>query len=604
MQSILNQRDIRLQTRPAVLIAFGLLVVQMGIIVFTKDEATRLLLVDLVFPLVGLLSAVALFYTAWKMLIVSRRFAKAWLFLALGILGWALGDVIWTVLEIFLKVEPFPSIADVFYLAYYPLVIAGFLLMPFERPRRIERLRRALDIGVVILAAGLIYWNFLISPQIVEDSDRLSLLIALAYPIFDLVLFAALLMLLYRRQTLLSPMSLVLLASSILVQLVADTAYTLQSLAGTYVSGEWLDICWQIGFLSFGLAGIYQVEMNSSGTPGKTDPEHPAILGRLNSWLMFLPYVWLVVAYFFLVWADYHPVTMGYHSIAVVVGLMLGMVVTRQALSINEITRLSEKLQIELVERKRAEELLRKSHEELEYRVHQRTEALSTANQQLEIEVEERRITEEQLQVSLNEKEVLLKEIHHRVKNNLQVITSMLKLQSSQVDDPAVQIALQDSQNRVQSMALIHEKLYQSADLGVIDFAGYLESLANFLLRSYNPGEKQVCLRVEVQPVGLGIDAAVPCGLIVNELVSNALKHAFPNGNGGEVTIQLSSQENGQVELSIADNGVGLPENVDLENTPSLGLQLVNALVGQLEGSLELRRDQGTQYTLRFAAVN
>jgi two-component sensor histidine kinase len=319
---------------------------------------------------------------------------------------------------------------------------------------------------------------------------------------------------------------------------------------------------------------------------------------------MFLPYLWLIVAYVFLVWADYHPVTMTYHEIAVVVGLMIGMVVIRQALSISETTRLSQQLQVELEERQKAEKLLIASQDELEDRVQKRTAELLSANYQLEIEVEERRIAELRLQASLAEKDVLLKEVHHRVKNNLQVIISMLKLQSSQIEDPVMLIAMQDSQNRVQSMALIHEKLYQSADLAKIDFAGYLGSLANFLMRSYTPSEKQIALRVEAEPVQLGIDAAVPCGLIVNELVSNALKHAFPNGNGGEVAIQLKPSNNGQVEMSIADNGVGLPKNIDLENSPSLGLQLVNALVGQLDGTLELHSGQGTRFTLRFSAAN
>ena len=195
----------------------------------------------------------------------------------------------------------------------------------------------------------------------------------------------------------------------------------------------------------------------------------------------------------------------------------------------------------------------------------------------------------------------MLKEIHHRVKNNLQVISSMLRLQTSQTKDPAVTAILADSQNRVQSMALIHEKLYQSANLADIDFAGYLDSLISYLNRSYNSAQKEVALRLQMEPVSLNIDTAMPCGLIVNELVSNALKHAFPNGKGGEITVQLKSKEKDLIELVVSDNGVGIPEGIAIENSPSLGLQLVNALVQQLNGKLQYDPSQGTRFTISFS---
>ena len=217
----------------------------------------------------------------------------------------------------------------------------------------------------------------------------------------------------------------------------------------------------------------------------------------------------------------------------------------------------------------------------------------------------------DQLRSSLDEKEVLLKEIHHRVKNNLQVISSLLNLQSTYVRDSADQEIFRESQNRIRSMALIHEKLYQSGSVSRVDFPQYARSLATTLFRSYRAAESNVQLQVDFGDVTLGIDAAVPCGLIINELVSNSLKHAFPAGHPGKVSIALSSDspprpgagpsaEGKWYTLTVADQGRGFPEGIDFRNTDSLGLKLVCTLTEQLFGTIELSRNGGTQFTIRF----
>jgi two-component sensor histidine kinase len=217
-------------------------------------------------------------------------------------------------------------------------------------------------------------------------------------------------------------------------------------------------------------------------------------------------------------------------------------------------------------------------------------------------EITERVRAEEQIKASLKEKEVLLKEIHHRVKNNLQVVSSLLSLQSQTVDSPAALEVLQESQNRVRSMALIHERLYRSEDLAQVDFAVYIRDLATFLVRSYRAQLGPISLNTEAEGVFLGIDTAIPCGLITNELISNALKHAFPNGKEGEIWVKIGTHGDRQFTLIVGDNGVGFPPDVDFRDTESLGMQLVNTLVDQLEGTVELRRDGGTEFTIRFAA--
>jgi len=235
-------------------------------------------------------------------------------------------------------------------------------------------------------------------------------------------------------------------------------------------------------------------------------------------------------------------------------------------------------------------------------------------------EIVERMRAEVQIEASLKEKEVLLKEIHHRVKNNLQVVSSLLNLQTGYVDDAQALGVLRDSRHRIRSMALIHEALYKSQDLARVDFSGYIRNLSSYLLRSYGDLAEAISLNIETDEVSLGINSAVPCGLILNELISNSLKHAFPStedrssngaspgienaldGTKGEIYIKLRTDGNNQLSLVVGDNGVGFSPDLDFRNTSSLGLQLVNTLVEQLEGTIELENSGGTAFQITFAA--
>lgn len=215
-------------------------------------------------------------------------------------------------------------------------------------------------------------------------------------------------------------------------------------------------------------------------------------------------------------------------------------------------------------------------------------------------DITERKEAEDQLRLSLQEKEVLLKEIHHRVKNNMQVISSLLDLQSAQITDPLIRAPFRDSQNRIKSMALIHERLYQSPDLARIDFTDYLQLLAPRLFDSYQTTDQQISLSIQAAPISLEVSQAIPCGLIINELVANALKHAFPEGRQGQLLLSMEKTTGDEIVLVIGDNGVGLPETVDLGKGNTLGLQLVQVLTRQLKGSIAVDRSAGTRFELRF----
>ncbi|GAB1544422.1 hypothetical protein NUACC21_70980 [Scytonema sp. NUACC21] len=224
--------------------------------------------------------------------------------------------------------------------------------------------------------------------------------------------------------------------------------------------------------------------------------------------------------------------------------------------------------------------------------------------QQAQSELAERKRAEEQLLASLKEKEILLKEVHHRVKNNLQTVSSLLRLQSDYIKDEKALASFNDSQSRIRSMALIHEKLYQSKDLLRIDFAEYIRELATNLLSLYSARTQPITLKINAQDIWLNIDTAIPCGLIINELVLNSLKHAFnPTIKKPQISLTIHSINSDKFRLIISDNGIGFPKDIDFQDTESLGLQLVCTFTEQLEGTIILDNSQGTKFIIEFIEV-
>jgi PAS domain S-box-containing protein len=220
-------------------------------------------------------------------------------------------------------------------------------------------------------------------------------------------------------------------------------------------------------------------------------------------------------------------------------------------------------------------------------------------------EITKRRQAEDKIRGSLKEKEILLKEIHHRVKNNMQVISSLMNLQSKYIKDDKYLNLFKESQNTIKAMSIIHERLYHSEDLSRLDIKEYIKDLVNNLFQAYNINKSVIKSNINVETFTLGIDFAILCGLIINELVTNSIKYAFPDGRKGEIKIDFKQTDENDFELVVSDNGVGIPEDLDIRKTKSLGLRLITMLVDdQLEGEINLVRSKGTEFQIKFKGVN
>jgi len=251
------------------------------------------------------------------------------------------------------------------------------------------------------------------------------------------------------------------------------------------------------------------------------------------------------------------------------------------------------------LQRRQTEEALRKTNETLEIRVKKRTEELAKSNEELQLEITDRRKAEEQIRASLEEKEVMLREINHRVKNNMQIVSSLLRLQSRYIKNKKLLEMFNVAHTRINSMALVHEVLYRSKDLARVDFSGYVKKLTTHLFSVYSPVSKNINLKLQVGEIYFDINTAIPCGLIINELVANSIKHAFPRGESGEICIKIDKNLDKHTVI-VKDTGKGFPKDEDFLMTETLGMQLVTDLVKQLKGTMCLDRKGGTKFKITF----
>ncbi len=662
----------------AAIIALFIILVRSAVLIFIKDRETLLLIDDLLFTMTCGLAAVCMIYAAKH---TEGRSKSAWMILAVAQMASIFGEATWAFIEVGLHQNPFPSLADVGFLMFYPLFAIGIFLLPKVPLSSSERLKFLLDAGIIMIAATSLFWIFLISPAIASNElETLELVVSVAYPIMDLILFFALMELLFRKLDSLEQTSLVLLALSMAISIATDAIFTIQTNQETYVSGSLLDTGWLVSYLLLGLAGILQASSPIPDRSALRDDVHK----RRALWTYYLPYLGIGMASIFLIWGYYSMHSISFPSLAGSIWAIVGLMFIRQKITLDEDSRLLATTLAEIERRKRIEENLRRSEEQYrrffetsrdcvfitspqgkwidfndavsELFGYNREEALNIHIADLYEDKEERRThlqfinehgfskdypvnlkkkdgtiinalvtsvvvkgegnsivcyqgvirdvtehkrTENMLKESLAEKEQLLKEIHHRVKNNLQIISTILYLQSLSLTDENLIKVFDDSQNRIKSIALIHENLYRSGNLGKVDFNEYIRQLISHLSKSYGDLWETLTLKVNLNNALLNIDTAIPCGMIINELVSNSLKHAFPKGMTGEIYIDFSPEDDG-FKLVVGDNGVGISEDLDIKNSDTLGLQLVDALVKQIDGRIRAYTTNGTRYEIHF----
>lgn len=536
----------------AVILAVLIVLIRLALFAFIKDRETLLSMDDLLFAIASGLSVFGMLFAAFHS---KGQLRNAWFILAIALIANIFGDASWAVAEAFLHQNSIPSVADVGYFMFYPIFALGILLLPEAPLSTREGIKILLDAGILVLAYALVFWTFIIGPLVASSKEvTLGFMVSVAYPIMDMILFISLMELIFRKLSSTGPAPMFLLAFGIVAVLIADMIFCIQLQQGAYVSHNILSIGWFISYMLFWLAGILQ------SSPLNQSASLNVIRSRNASWTQYLPFIGIGVAYALIIW-DYqnlrfisHPILAGF------LGIVVGMMFIRQKITLDERNQLLETALLESEERKRAEDMLK---------------------------------------ASLVEKELLLKEIHHRVKNNLQVISTLLYLQSLNFTDENVQKIFKDSQDRIKSIALIHENFYKSESLGKVDFDEYLRQLISHLSESHSGLIGKIRFNVHSDGVFLNIDTAISCGMIISELVSNSFKYAFPGGRSGEIRIDLST-EGDEFILIVSDNGVGIAGDLNIKDSKTLGLQLVDTLVKQIDGKMSLDTKNGARYEIHF----
>jgi len=913
--------------RRAAILAILIVLIRLALLYSIQDRETLLLIDDVIFAIGSGLAAIGLLYGAYNSIGQSR---KAWMVLATAQIFYAFGDASWAVIEAGLHQNPFPSLADFWYLAFYPIFTLGIFLLPAESISSRERIKFLLDAGIAVAASVFLFWTFMIAPIIASnEAVDFGLVISVAYPIMDLIVLAALIELIFRKLSFTGSKPHFFLAFGLVIALIADVIFSIQTQQGTYVSSSLLDTLWLISYMLFWLAGVAQANSEILSQPAALKVSY----NKIAEWAQYLPYLAIGATYFLLIWGYENTRFISYSVLTGFIAVVIGLVFIRQKVTLDERNQLltttlsqiqelnqadealskseQEKaaildglrnvsveyldpqmrivwlnsavqkhlglsndetkgkrcfeviqglkspcpgctalkallmgesqdgelitpngktwisssnlikdangdlagvvhVAVNITERKISEEALQESEnrykaifentgtatviiedntiislanaefgklagygrEEIEGKISwtefvvkedlermlkqhklRRTdtnaalksyefqikdkngntkdillnidmipgtkksiasllditdrdrmeEDLRESKEQYKIlaessqdmiyvisrddkieyvngsaarglnrkpeeivgglrssffpsdvadrqklhlkevfdiglpvrsedvmivggteiwqdthliplkaddevyavlgisrDITEHKRSEEMLKASVAEKELLLKEVHHRVKNNLQMISALFYLQSLNFTDENILKVFRDGQDRIKSIALIHESLYKSHNLGKVDFNEYIRQLVSYLSQSYGDILGKVNFKVNTENIFLNINTAIPCGMIINELISNSLKHAFPDGRIGEICIDISS-EDGNFKLVVSDNGIGFKDELNIKESKTLGFQLIETLVKQIGGNMSLDMVNGTKYEIHFS---
>lgn len=620
----------------------------------------------------------------------GNRKKTAWTVLTIATLSSVVASVLWAADVIYYQQNPSDSVANLIYLMFYPILLIGIIIFPSSRVTLRQRVKRYLDIIIIMFSLMLLLWTFLIAPALAHyNGDFTSILYNLTYVLGGFLLLFAMLEMIFNKMWKDNYAPFLILLSGIMVLFVTSGVFAYQTLHGTYIPGNPSDLTWLVGYLLIGLAGVAQ--FNHQNLNLERFKKHFS-WHRNYTLTPYLALVGVSIAYIALVWA-YNTNYSNLNFLEYGVGVLIILVVLRQFVSISENKDLYNRAKEEISLRKEISRTLKES--EAAYRtifentgtatvIIDEDNLISLANTEFEklsgfskdevegiktwtefvfvedlemmLEKNNRRIKindpdpknyefrlkdrfgnvkyiyvaavltpgsreslislldvtksknyEKEIRRSLEEKETLLKEIHHRVKNNLTVISSLLNLQSRYIKDKDDLMMFMESQSRAKSMALIHQRLYDSADLKRIDFGDYIRSLAEDMFKTYVQNPKQIKLHLLVEDVLLDVNTAIPLGLILNELLTNCMKYAFPFSHNfddsgdeeGNIHVKLYKNVKGYT-LRVEDDGVGFPEDVDLKNLDSLGFQLINTLTNQINGKIQLDSSEGTSFSIDF----
>lgn len=677
---------IKLSLRKALIMGIFFIVIYLFIALSLNNQPLDALFIYSMGTVLYIVVALCLYLAANASKIYGKRTQVAWAMLTLAVLTSVVGSIILGVLVFYHK-NPSNLVAEISYLIFIPLFLIGIIIFPsyYTTPR--QRLKRYVDMVIIMFSITLCLWIFLITPAFQNyQGDFISLILRLAYIFGGFLLVFALIDLLSKRinKDLYAPA--LILLGGILVLIVTQCVFVYQSIHGTYLPANIASTGWIIGYMLLGLAGIAQF------TQQKIDVNNVFINylsgNKKYSVTPYLALAGVTVGYISLIWA-YNTFNPNLTFLEFGVGILIFLVVSRQFLSISDNQLLYKKAQKEISLREEISKSLKES--ESAYRtifentgtatvIIDEDDIISLANTEFEklsgyskeelennmhltdfiqnfierkneyelqgyvgrsgpnkyelllkdrasiirnvfavevtipgtkdclislLDVTESKNAEAEIKRSLKEKETLLKEIHHRVKNNLTVISSLLNLQSRYIKDKDDLMMFKESQSRAKSMALIHQKLYATTDLKRIDFGDYISTLAHEMFNTYVSDSGKIELDLNVEDVMLDIDTAIPLGLILNELLTNSLKYAFPvsdvesTNKKGHIRVGLVKNNNIYM-LSVEDDGIGFPKDIDLENTNSLGLRLINTLTEQIKGKIYLKSGNGTSFKIEF----
>ena len=609
-------------------------------LIFLQDEWLRTLFSDFATVSIGMLAALSLGYGAWCSRTRSRRLAAGWGILALAVFFWALGDLCYAILEMMLGKGPFPSVADLFYFAYYPLFLGGLLYLPATRIEGGERLKILLDMGVVMVAALLVLLNFFIGPLIMAGNlhSLLVEILALAYPVFDFVLLGALLELLLRRERARQG-PLLLLGGSAMLMILSDSIFGYQSVAQSYVSGSAADISYVASSLLAALAGVVQardVKRKPASEAAPTAAEES--VGRAFAlWRLILPYAWFGGAFALLVWSHDNRTVVDFGSLALGVGFIILLVMIRQILALRENAALYTQLRAELAQRQRAEADLRVAQGALEKRVLERTAELSAANRRLQQEIGERERAEserQKLQVKVQQTQkleslgVLAGGIAHDFNNLLAVILGNTDLMERDLEpgSPGSEGVREIEKAALQAAKLTKQMLCYSGKgvfvLQVVTLTEIIDGMKRLLRLSVAP---KTTLTFELAPDLPPVEADLTqVRQVILDLVINAAEavgdasgqimvrtgHAFcTRADLAEIPSDEELPEGEYAYVEVADTGCGMTAEVKARlfepffttkfTGRGLGLAAVLGIVRGHHGAIKVTSEVGYGSTFR-----